>query len=247
MFRRDPQTLQIGLNPGVTVADRPGLRAILQRMNGHHDLDQLARLVPEFTGDLRALVEDLRSRGGVTDPPFTRRRLLRAHLRVDPVLDAFAATVADVVGPSVTVHREDPDVEVVLAAGEPSRGWLDELAARSTALLPVVFGEERVRIGPLVVPGHTPCLRCYDSGRADWDRAWAALVTQFGRRSRSLGVVRPLGHVAALEVAAELRAMAADQTPPTVGHVIEVGPEPRRGPAHEVPFHPQCGCIGVAA
>ncbi|TXN31229.1 hypothetical protein [Lacisediminihabitans profunda] len=57
--------------------------------------------------------------------------------------------------------------------------WL----GRDLPHLPVVFGDEAVRLGPLVEPGIGPCLWCVELARTDADPAWPAIATQLlGRR-----------------------------------------------------------------
>ena len=55
------------------------------------------------------------------------------------------------------------DLTLVLSWGEPDRDELDQLTARDEPWLPVAVLEGRVRVGPFVVPGASPCLRCVDA------------------------------------------------------------------------------------
>lgn len=77
-----------------------------------------------------------------------------------------------------------PDVAVLLAdfAVAPARAahWL----AADVPHLAVVFGDEAVRVGPLVEPGAGPCLHCAERDRIDLDPEWPRLVIQvLGRRA----------------------------------------------------------------
>ncbi|WP_394768053.1 hypothetical protein [Lacisediminihabitans sp.] len=80
---------------------------------------------------------------------------------------------------------------VVIVAGyvippELHGRWL----GRDLPHLPVVFGDEAVRIGPLVEPGIGPCLWCVELARTDADPAWPAIATQLlGRRSSAEGAL----------------------------------------------------------
>ncbi len=56
----------------------------------------------------------------------------------------------------------DPDLLLVVSCGEPAGAVFDEAPLHRISHLPVVIDEERVRIGPLVIPGITPCLTCHD-------------------------------------------------------------------------------------
>ncbi|KZX20016.1 TOMM precursor leader peptide-binding protein [Rathayibacter tanaceti] len=73
---------------------------------------------------------------------------------------------------------EVPDLAVLIAdfAVSPARAahWL----AADVPHLAVVFGDEAVRIGPLVEPGEGPCLHCAERDRIDLDPDRARLVIQ---------------------------------------------------------------------
>jgi len=71
-----------------------------------------------------------------------------------------------------------PDLAVLVAdfAVAPARAahWL----SGDVPHLAVVFGDEAVRIGPLVEPGAGPCLHCAHRDRIDLDPDWPRLVIQ---------------------------------------------------------------------
>lgn len=71
-----------------------------------------------------------------------------------------------------------PDLAVLVAdfAVAPARAahWL----AADVPHLPLVFGDESVRLGPLVEPGRGPCLHCADRDRIDLDPDWPRLIIQ---------------------------------------------------------------------
>lgn len=71
-----------------------------------------------------------------------------------------------------------PDLAVLVVdfAVAPARAahWL----AADVPHLPVVFGDESVRLGPLVEPGRGPCLHCADRDRIDLDPDWPRLIIQ---------------------------------------------------------------------
>ncbi|GAB3580942.1 hypothetical protein GCM10027406_21210 [Leifsonia lichenia] len=81
----------------------------------------------------------------------------------DPVVDK--AAVAVVVG----AFAIEP---------ERHRRWL----RRDVPHLAVVFGDDRVRVGPFVEPGLGPCLGCVDLWLADADPAWPAMASQLYTR-----------------------------------------------------------------
>ncbi len=54
------------------------------------------------------------------------------------------------------------------------REWM----RNDTPHVPIIFSDSSVTVGPLVVPGTTSCLFCYDMHRRDSDPAWPAIATQ---------------------------------------------------------------------
>lgn len=155
------------------------------------------------------------------------------------------------------LQREHPHL-IVDAPGEfrPDVVVLNEhgvaLPSRSTTLLredvphlSIVQRELDVVVGPLVVPGRTPCLRCVDLHRTDEDARWPALATQFtleppGRTERVTA------HAAAALAAREVLAWLDGREVSTIAHTWEVDPsEPvPRGRAWAA--HPRCGCAAQA-
>ena len=140
---------------------------------------------------------------------------------------------------------DDPDLLVIASCGEPARTVFEQPVRLGIDHLPVVIDEDRVRIGPLVRPGRTPCVSCHDLHRADWDRAWPALVHQLGRHSASMtppAVDAVTTHAAALEVAVEVLAHADGRTSRTFGRCLVVGPGHDERDSWPLAFHHACTC-----
>ncbi|MBP2707597.1 ThiF family adenylyltransferase [Microbispora sp. RL4-1S] len=73
-----------------------------------------------------------------------------------------------------------PDL-VVLAPVEPlDPALVHELTAEGVPHLLVTAFEGRGSVGPLVLPGLTPCLRCLDLARRDRDPAWPMVCARLG-------------------------------------------------------------------
>jgi bacteriocin biosynthesis cyclodehydratase domain-containing protein len=137
----------------------------------------------------------------------------------------------------------------VVSCGEPPRTVFDEARRHRVSHLPVVTDEDRVRIGPVVIPGLTPCLTCLDLHRTDWDHAWPALLPQLGR-SRSLLAPMlpiPLRYAAAAEVTIEVQAVADGSRPRTAGQVLALGPAHDARDTWPVAFHHGCACALLPA
>jgi bacteriocin biosynthesis cyclodehydratase domain-containing protein len=113
--------------------------------------------------------------------------------------------------------------------------------------LSLVVREADVLVGPLVVPGRGPCLRCLELHRADTDPAWPALVARLTldlvRAPRTATEVPVLAGVAA-HLGAAVALAQLDGAPPTPGSTWSVAlPDAvPRGRVWE--RHPQCGCAG---
>ena len=180
----------------------------------------------------------------------------RRHVRVDgegPVADALAATL--VAAGVETLTRTDsggprPDVHVLVRRDAVDVCEADALLAADRVHLAVVTGGEQLVIGPLVLPGRSPCLRCLDLHRTDRDPAWPHVVAQLVQQA----VPGPLpvetasatlaAGLAALQVLTHLDGQA---TPAAVGRTLEIVlpdglVERRRWTAH-----PACGCQALAA
>jgi bacteriocin biosynthesis cyclodehydratase domain-containing protein len=258
LLRRDAAHLQIGTTPGVVVPDRPGLLAFLRLLDGVRDLDRLRRVaraeVPELDDDPADVLRPLMAAGAVVDASSLRPRPLRltASMHVDPGAHRFGAIVRDALT-DVGVRgldSPDPDLLVVVSCGEPGRSVFSAAAQQSIAHLPVVLDDDRVRVGPLVRPGLTPCLGCLDLTRADWDPAWPVLLHQLGRPGHLAAppVVDPVVlHVAAAEIAAEVRALATGRPVRTSGAVVAIGPTHGDRDSWPVAFHHACGCALLPA
>ncbi len=248
LLRRDARHLQLGTSPGVVLRDEPGLLALLRRFDGTASVDRLAVHATQvgYAGDVEQVARDLAAAGLVRDGlPRARRTVTTVtldHDRATAPLAEAVRTLLDSAGHRVV--RAEAALTLVLAAGEPPRTVFRTAQERRDDHLRVVVEDDRVRIGPLVRPGLTPCIHCHDLHRTDWDRGWPALLTQLG--SPGTLVVPPelplaTVHAAALHVLAEVDAYAHGRD---VGHsrCIAVGPDPFDADAWPVGFHPSCGC-----
>jgi hypothetical protein len=257
LLRRDATHLQVGTTPGTVIDDRPGLRPFLRLLNGVRDVDQLRRLVrtdvPELEADVADILRPLLACGAVVDASglIVRRPRLRVALHDDaggrPLARAIGHVLADLgIG---SLDPPDPDLLLVVSCGEPPRSVFDQARRHRISHLPVVIDEERVRIGPMVIPGLTPCLTCLDLHRTDWDRAWPALLPQLGRTPWAIAPVLPvpLRYAAAAEVGVEVLAVASGSRPRTAGRVLALGGEHDARVTWPVAFHHGCACALLPA
>jgi hypothetical protein len=141
-----------------------------------------------------------------------------------------------------------PDL-VVLASTEPVDTTLrTALAGGRVAHVVAGVRETTAVIGPLVLPGHTGCLRCGDLHRADRDPAWPVVAAQLvgirRRREEPCGVV--LATVAASLAALQCLAHLDGRPAAATGASLELSLTDWRLRRRSWPAHPRCDC-GAAA
>jgi hypothetical protein len=98
---------------------------------------------------------------------------------VGSVRVSVAARLLRDVAPQVsTASVRPPDVVVLVETDVADPGRAPSLVSAGTTHLSVVVREADTVVGPLVIPGNGPCLRCLDLHRADTDPAWPAFAAQ---------------------------------------------------------------------
>lgn len=97
-----------------------------------------------------------------------------------------------------------------------------------------------VTVGPLVLPGHSACLRCTDLGRRDLDPSWPRLLPQLVRLHQPAGPV--LTSWAASVAAAQALAFLQGGVPESVGATLELGCGDHLMRRRAWPLHAGCGC-----
>ncbi len=138
-----------------------------------------------------------------------------------------------------------PDLVVVVRDDLIDIGLADDLVRSGRPHLAVVCAEDRVVVGPLVLPGRGPCLRCLDLHRTDRDPAWPHLAAQLLAQA---GRARPRGEVASSTAGAGLASLQVigffDElaVPATVGRTLEVTLPDGLVEARRWTAHPACGC-----
>jgi len=164
---------------------------------------------------------------------------LAQHLRsIDPagptrVRSMKHWTELDAVRPRLTV--------VATPTAEPDRAITEHLTRRDLTHLVIRLEPSRVRIGPLVVPGRTPCLACTDAVLTEAEPAWPGSLLQ---RSGVTVTDGPVGlvdwgvAVAAVQAHAYLQRGSAD----TLGCTLELGWDEPVTRVRRWPRHPDCGC-----
>jgi hypothetical protein len=152
------------------------------------------------------------------------------------------------------VHRSAPSVSrlpvvrpdlVVLASGRDDvRERARRLVLDGTAHLLVEVRDATGVVGPLVLPGRTPCLRCLDLTRSDLDPAWPVLAHQLPAAGEGEpGCDGPLALAVAAQAAMQVLAMAdGTAVPASLGGTLEMALPDWRWRRRTWPAHPDCGC-----
>ncbi|KJQ53629.1 hypothetical protein RS85_02660 [Microbacterium sp. SA39] len=189
---------------------------------------------------------------GVGAPREEARTLLARieHLLVDdPVAarPAWVETIGVTDGRSAHRAREVLEDEGVALVDRTMRGATGVILVQGAAAamqfarylrddiphLPIAFEPGRVSVGPLVIPGRTPCLSCRDAADTDRDPAWPLLHAQL--IGQGAGPLRA-GRIAEGAVAASRLLVAGDGG--TVAQISEDGSRASRA----VSFHEGCRC-----
>ena len=265
VVRRDAGHLQVGIDPPrrAIVPDSAPVRALLR------DLRAEARPRTEEP-ETRSALRSLRSAGLVLEggeagsevaadlaarraaeaqfgDDAGRRLVARAAARIGVRAPAGArATAAGLLragGLGLAEPGDLPTAWLVVTADEPLRGEIDPLVREGAPHLLVTCGPA-ARIGPLVVPGQTACLRCVDAHLAEPDPRRQLVVEQAARSALSAdgAPVDPTLEVLALAWAArDLARYAEGDRPATWSATVDLdhaSPALRR----KWERHPHCGC-----
>ncbi len=139
-----------------------------------------------------------------------------------------------------------PDLVVLLSGGPTAPGDALAWQRRGIPHLPVVLGATAASVGPLVLPGRTPCLGCVDLTRGELDPSWPSVRAQLLRhRIRQAGPATAettlTALAAALAAAVALGHLDDRRQPPGVSLHAEVA-WPTLHERHWTP-HPRCGCL----
>ncbi|MGD9527464.1 MAG: TOMM precursor leader peptide-binding protein [Dehalococcoidia bacterium] len=162
-----------------------------------------------------------------------------------PALAAAVRRIAPAVRTGPLPQRTRPDVAVLADALVPGARRVGALHAAGVAHVPVRVRDGTGVVGPLVLPGRSPCLTCVDLHRGDRDPAWpriAALLA--GRRGRADAVV--VTATAALATAQALAALEVGTAnpPAALGATLTIGADTASVARRPWPPHARCPCRG---
>lgn len=264
VLHRPDGSVQLGWDPERAVVVSPpcgveadALVAVLRLLDGKNSRPHIMWSALEHgvsPDDMAALLTELR-RAGLLDEPQTRPapQSIRVHGR-GPLADALTTAL-----PRTSVH-------VTRSAGRESdpRRWdetcvilTDDLVVEPrlvTDLVRLGIPHLHVRtrdgrgvVGPLVVPGHTSCLRCADLSRATHDEHWPHLAAQLLGRVGDAGPAM-IAATAAVTLA-QIEAICTptpDNPPASLDATLEIDLSIPRIVVRRWPRQPQCNCAYLA-
>lgn len=235
---RDEHTLQLGTDGTLCIpADAQWVELLLSRMRAgfrRHAFDViahgvgaprqaardlLARLAPLLIDDPTASVAVWVESVNITDGRVSYR--MREALEDERIAEG---------------SRSRPsDVGVILVQGAAAALQFACYLRNDISHLPVAFERGRATVGPLVIPGLTPCLACRDEHDRDRDAAWPRLHSQL--------VARDPGPISAALVAEAATLAARILRSPAYGsgEVATLSADGTREWT-SVSFHEECRC-----
>jgi hypothetical protein len=236
VVRRDDGHLQIGLDEPdrVVLPDRPGLYDALREPGGRW---------PEALLFLR---DRLAAEGWLVDESARDSQLLAAAARRPPVAVDATPPWPDVLVRTAGAAGLDispgAGLRVVAGAGEPRRATSDRLVRDDVVHVWVATFPDRVRIGPLVVPGRSACLRCVDAHLGERDVRRATVLHQVEHLPVATFRADPLLlQLSAAWVMRDVIRALDGKTPALVSSTLTVTTD-LEVVRREWSRHPHCGC-----
>lgn len=260
--RRDATHLQLGLDPPrcAVLPDVPTVRELLRSLAegsdpGPQDPDSLrtlarldaAGLVMERpTRPARAGTGDAAARhqfGTDAERRLQARSTARVGIRAAPAAAHAATGLLRAAGIEPVTREEDAGLWLLVSPGEPPRETLDPWLREGVAHLLVTTGPT-ARVGPLVVPGRTACLRCLDATLGETDPRRPLVVEQVARTAARQGPVPVDPTLEAMALAWAVRELTRyldGDRPLTWSASVDL--DPVAAPAvRQWRRHPHCGC-----
>lgn len=236
---RDADTVQFGMEGKVRVAvSEPWVDRLLQALRDGFrpsSFDVIAHGVGAPRDGARDLLETLQP-VLCTDAPPQPRIWIESLNMVDSRIAARTEIALIDEGFRTAERGTAHAVAVVLVEGAASARQFASHLRDDVTHLPIAFEVGGTTIGPLVVPGHTPCLSCRDGHEGERDPAWPTLHAQLiGATSGRITAART-AEAAALAA----RILAAPGRPGT-RKSVRISPDGRRA-WRSVRFHAECRC-----
>ena len=150
------------------------------------------------------------------------------------------------VAPAYPTRR--PDIVVVAPVERYPLEFFDNLVTAGVPHLAVRPTEDEVLIGPLVLPGRTPCVHCADLQLSELDASWPQFLAQFG--TPRPGELPPgdtsLALLGAAYAVQHTLTYLDGGEPAVLGALLSLRPPDALAVRVEIKAHPSCPC-GAAA
>lgn len=233
---------EVATRAGVDAADLPAVARILARLAelGHVRLTGPDVAAPEPVPTPRpTAVRQVHILGRGQLSEVLRGPLSVNGCRVTTGPDPGLAFDRD--RPPWTRRGPTPDLVILTGSIAVDPVVASALTRSGQVHLHVYARDGRVVVGPTVIPGASPCLRCVDLFRAGRDPRWPFVAAQLVGRSPSAGV--PALTAAAALVLAEVSASReADRPLQTIGASVEINPAEGLWRRLEWPSSDRCTC-----
>lgn len=155
-------------------------------------------------------------------------------------------TVPSAVRTGPVPQRARPDLVVLADSLVPDADLVSRLVTDGVAHLPVRLRDGAGLVGPLVLPGRSPCLRCLDLHRSARDPAWPRVAARLAGRSGTADQLCILATIA-VGTAQALAALETGPTPPpALGATLSCDPAAARIVRQPWTRHPDCACAARA-
>ncbi len=236
---RDVDTVQFGLEGIVRVeVSAPWVDKLLQSLrDGFRPsaFDVIAHSAGAPREAARELLSALKPVLRVDEPPLPPVWIESLNMSDSRIAARTEIALVDE-GFSVTERGATGSVAVVLVEGVASARQFADHLRDDVAHLPIAFEVGGTSVGPLVVPGRTPCLSCRDGHERDRDPAWPMLHAQLvGAVSGRITAARTA------EAAALAARVLAEPGRSSAVKSVRISPDGRRVWG-SVRFHAECRC-----
>jgi len=137
------------------------------------------------------------------------------------------------------------DTVIVVADYLVHPRWADQLSRAGVTHCPVIFSDQTITVGPLVTPGHTPCLVCLESHRRDNTVGWLEISSQLWGKLSPLHTPYAIGMAWSLLILLLSSGGLTDNDPgfTQASFFVDEG----RVSWRATDFHPSCTCRGLHA
>jgi hypothetical protein len=236
------------------MAGEPALRAAWASLLDRRlvvDLDRHLERLAELRahgGSRRAELTELLT-GADAEQRWAARRGARVTVLGDgPTAQAVTAALVDSgVGCGTVPAGRSADLAVLAFDHEPHAELLESLMREDVPHLVGGTRDTGARIGPLVVPGATPCCRCLDLHRSAADPTWRWRRVALSRPSRhplaTVPASGPVREVTAALVTAETLGFVEGAQPRTLSSTVTLTGDDLVPVVTESAAHPWCGCV----